>query len=54
MPTYLVERYLPGRTPEISNPILGLLLAAFLAFLQNHRITERPEQVAHERKLTVN
>jgi len=32
------QRYLPGRTPEISDPLLALLLAALMSLLQSSSI----------------
>jgi hypothetical protein len=33
------QRYVPGRTPEISDPILALLLAAIMFLIQNRSLS---------------
>ena len=46
------QRYLPGRMPEISDPVLALLLTALMSLLQNSAAPAGPNTYAHQQKLS--
>jgi VanZ family protein len=45
------QRYLPGRTPEISDPLLALLLTAFMSLLQNSARARAGEHIPSPTKV---
>jgi VanZ family protein len=47
------QRYLPGRTPEISDPVLALLFAAIMSLIQNRSSTGAPQDISRSKSTKV-